>query len=75
MFAVAVSGGFLLPLYGENLWVLSAMIAALACSAMLANSMWALFGEVISKWFSRWQKLVNWAMALLVLWCASQFVL
>lgn len=74
MFCVAVSGGFLLPLFGDRLLLLVGAIGCLFLSALIANNMWALFGEAINRWLTRWQKVVNWVMALLLLWCASQFI-
>lgn len=74
MFCVAVSGGFLLPFFGEHILSLSAAITCLTFSALAANNMWALFGEAINRWLSRWQRVVNWVMAMLILWCAAQFI-
>ncbi|MEG0024368.1 MAG: LysE family transporter [Akkermansia sp.] len=75
LFALAVSGAFLLPLSAGNDFLLGAYITLLGGTAFLANNMWSLFGALIHQCLSRWRQLVNWVMALLILWCGIDFLL
>ncbi len=72
LFCLTVAGGFLLPIANGREWVLVLLIIFMGASAYLANTMWAMFGAGIDRFLSKFRKVIDWGMVILVLLCAIE---
>ncbi len=69
LYAVTVVSGFIAPYYSShaNYFMFSAFLASMA---FLSNTTWALFGQLLNRFISRYERPFNFAMAILLLYSA-----
>lgn len=74
IYAITVTSNFIIPYYKTNIALLLISIL-LAFVVFLATSSWALFGALFQKFLSKYQKIFNTVMALLLVYCAVSIIL
>ena len=74
IYAITATSLYILPAY-NTMWGLAIFTAILSLIGASGSFVWALFGGVFSKFFTKHTKLVNAVMALLLVYCAVSLFL
>lgn len=69
LYAISVMTTFVLPYYHTPVQI-GLFILFFSVLALISVTCWALFGSVFERLFSKHKKILNWVMALLLVYCA-----
>ncbi len=75
LYCIVSMQAYVLPVYQGQLGMLFLFAMLLAFIAFLLNLCWAGFGSLLRMVFSRYAKIINKIMALLLVWCAVRLFL
>lgn len=73
LYCLTLMSSFILPHY-QSLPVLALFCALLSGMCFVSNMLWALFGAGFERFFSRYGRVMNAVMALLLVWCAWSMI-
>ncbi len=70
IFAFLSFEGYILPMYGQDVFMLSLAALCFAFSGLVGTLLWSVFGATFKALFTKFAKITNTIMALLLLYCA-----
>lgn len=74
LYGISAFTGFILP-YAQGTAVLLFYSFVLMAAGAAGNMIWAFIGNICQKFYSRYYKVFNIVMALLLLWCAYKMIM
>ena len=73
-YGITAMSSFILPYY-RSIPVIAAFVIILSVIGFACTCCWAIFGAVFERFFSKYGKLLNTAMALLLVYCAATMIM
>ncbi len=75
LYSIISMDAYIFPHYGDNMWALAAFALLLSFIGFICTVLWSGFGSIFKLIFSKYQKITNTIMALLLVYCALNLLL
>lgn len=73
MLGLASFPGYFLPM-GKHFWVVPLFAVTMTVCCGIGNLIWTFLGSILTPFYNRYYKIINFVMALLLVWCAWKIV-